>query len=157
MRYLPGLLLLAACGNSPADVTGTYTTNLTNHDNGCSFTNWTVGNVTQGIQFTVTQENDTASASVSGAAGSFLDLWIGAHVFSGSVDGNDVDLTITGSTPHSMGNCAYTLNSELIATLDGNTLNGEVHYLGQTNGGSDCGTLTACVSVQAMNGTRPPP
>ena len=44
-------LLLAACGSSDvptADVSGKYTLSLTKKNNGCAFTNWTVGETTQG-------------------------------------------------------------------------------------------------------------
>lgn len=155
MRYLPALVLLAACGGT-ADVTGTYTVNLTNHANGCAFQNWTVGDVATGIPVTISQDGDSASADVGGGAGGFLQLWLGGKVFNGSVDGSDFTATITGTNPNSSGNCAYTFNATLDATLDGDTLSGVVDYAAQTNNGTDCGALTGCVSEQAMNGTRPP-
>jgi hypothetical protein len=159
MRVYPvlGLMLaVAACSDDPADVEGTYSIAVTNGDNGCELDNWTEGESAQNIQAEITQDGDSASASVGGITGGVLDFWLGGHVFTGTVDGTDLVLTLTGNNPLSEGNCAYTFDAVLDGAITGDVITGEIRYEAQTNGGTDCGTLTGCASVQAFNGTRPP-
>ena len=151
-----GALVVAACGDDPVDVTGSYTVALTNRENGCNFQNWAVGDTTQGVGVDITQSADQASASVQGVAGGFLDLWLGGHVFSGTVDGNDVRLTIVGTRAGSMGACAFTYDAEITGTLTGDALQGNLRYKAKTNGAPDCGALTGCESRQEFSGARPP-
>ena len=155
-RFLWFSLLLAACSDDPADVTGNYTVAVTNGDNGCALDNWTEGESANGIVVDITQDGSSASAEVSGATGTVLDLWLGGSVFTGSVDGNDFLMTITGSRALSMGNCAYTMDAVLDGAISGDTISGNISYEAQTNDGTDCGTLTGCATVQAFTGVRPP-
>jgi len=146
----------SACGDDPADVAGAYTVNVTNGANGCAFANWTVGASSSNIAVTVAQDGPAATASVGGLTGNFLDAWLGGHVFSGTVDGDQLDLTLIGTRAGSMGSCAYTFNAVIAARSSGDVLTGEIRYQAQTNGGLDCAALTGCASVQAFNGARPP-
>ena len=152
---LGAALALAACGGD-ADVTGDYSVAVTNGANGCDLANWTEGSSAQNISVQITQDGDSVSADVGGATRVVLDLWLGGHVFTGTVDGDDLSLRLTGSNAQSSGNCAYTYDAVLDATVDGDTLTGTIRYEAQTNGGTDCGTLTGCATVQDFNGTRPP-
>lgn len=152
------VLCCAACGgDDPADVHGTYTIALTNRENGCGLTNWTEGNVAQGVMVEIGQDGSAMSADVKGLAGSALDFLLGAHVFTGSVDGASITATITGTRAMSQGACAYTYDAELTADLTGDALNGAVIYRARTNDAADCGTLTGCSSRQEFAGARPPP
>lgn len=146
----------AGCASDPADVAGSYTIALTNRENGCNLGNWTVGAQSQGVPVTITQSGATASADVGGLARVALDLVLANHVYTGDVDGNDMTLKIIGSRAGQQGTCAYTLNSQIDATLSGDALAGTIKYSAATNGNTDCGTLTGCVSTQDFNGTRPP-
>jgi len=153
---LAPLLVLAACSDDPANVEGTYSIAVTNGDNGCELDNWTEGESAQNIAVELTQDGESASADVMGVTGGILDLWLGGHVFTGAVDGTDVNLTLTGSRALSEGNCAYTFDAVLDGSISGDVITGELRYEAQTNGGTDCGALTGCSTVQAFNGTRPP-
>lgn len=149
------LTVLVGCG-STADVAGEYTIALTNRANGCMFDNWTEGDTTTGVALTVTQNGEAVTASVGGVSGAALDLVLASHEFIGSIDGEHMDLRITGERAASMGACAYTLNADVAADIDGDTLTGTITYRPQTNGASDCNYLNTCSNVQAFNGTRPP-
>jgi len=151
------LVLLSSCGGGdPADFTGSYSLNLTNRENGCGFDNWTEGQMSSNIAVTVTQDGAEVQASAEGLVGLFLDLVLGAHVFAGDADGNDVVLELFGTRSVVQGNCSYTLNAVLDGELDGDILVGEIRYQSQTNGSPDCGSIEGCVSRQDFNGARPP-
>ncbi len=159
MRTFPFWLigLVASCGDSPPeDVAGTYTINLTNGANGCNLENWTEGNTSSGIPVVITQADATASAEVMGLAAVALDVALAGHVFTGDVDGDDLNLAITGTRSATSGNCTYTYNALLDATLAGDVLTGTISYQAATNDNSDCAALEGCASVQNFNGTRPP-
>jgi hypothetical protein len=150
------LVVAAACGDDPADVAGTFTLSLTNRDNGCNIANWTTGPIAGTVPLVVTQSGSSASAEVQGLARAALDALVGGHVFTGSVDGADLSLTIVGTRAASQGACAYTMDADLEATLTGDNLAGSVLYRARTNGATDCGALTGCVSQQDFAGARPP-
>jgi hypothetical protein len=156
LAALATLAFVAACGSDPVDAAGDYSLALTNRDNGCEFANWMVGNTASNVAFTITQDGDAATGTVGGLAGGFLDVALGDHVFSGPIDGNDLDLTLYGSRATSSGNCTYTINAEISAQLDGDVLTGAIDYRSATNGNPDCGAIEGCVSRQDFNGTRPP-
>ncbi|MBP9085499.1 MAG: hypothetical protein KBG15_05235 [Kofleriaceae bacterium] len=159
VTFFAGLVLsggLTGCSSDPADVAGAFSISLTNRENGCALTNWTVGAQSQGVPVTITQNGATASADVGGVGRIALDLLLGNHVYQGDVDGSDIALKILGSRAGLQGTCAYTLNSQIDATLAGDALAGTIKYTAATNGNADCGTLTGCVSTQDFNGTRPP-
>lgn len=150
------LAALAACGGDPVDAEGTYTVSVTNRDNGCNFALWTIGNSATNIGVTINQEGEDANADVMGLTGNFLDAVLGSHVFQGKVDGDELDLRITGTAQHTTGNCVdHTINARLLATLDGDVLVGRISYT-IVGAGSTCAPYDGCVSYQDMNGTRPP-
>lgn len=159
MRILATLFgLLAACGSSdPADVAGEYTIALTNRDNGCELANWTVGAQSTGVTVTITQEGSRATADVTGGGGLILDAVLGASVYTGEVDGNELLLELFGTRSQMRGNCTLTFNSEIDATLAGDALAGRIDYKAATNDNPDCAAVEGCVSFQEFNGTRPPP
>jgi hypothetical protein len=146
---------LMSCSD-PADVAGAFSISITNRENGCNLNPWTVGSQSTGVPVTITQSGSTASADVGGLARVALDLSLGAHVYQGEVDGNSLALKIQGTRAGQQGNCAYTLNSAIDATIDKDSLVGTIKYGAATNGNSDCAALTNCVSSQDFNGTRPP-
>jgi hypothetical protein len=166
MTYRTWLLValctpVAACGgdDDPVDVAGDYSVAITNRDNGCDLQPWAVGDSNSGIAVTITQDakdKGTASATVGGLAGVFLTAAVGGNQFTGSVDGDELDLKLLGTTSHSKGNCTYTYNAVISGVLAGDALTGKISYQAATNNGPDCGALTGCSSVQDFNGTRPP-
>jgi hypothetical protein len=151
-------LCLASCGEDPEDVAGEYSINLTNGENGCNFDNWTVGESTTNIPLTITQDGGHATATLGGAVAVYLDLALGSHVYSGSVDGSHLSLAIYGTRSATTGSCAYTVNSFVEADLDveNDLLAGTVRYDAATNGSPDCGSIQGCSTRQSFNGLRPP-
>ena len=156
MKRLCCLALLAGCSSSPVAAAGTYSISLTNGANGCNITGYTVGNQATGIPVVITQSGDAATATVNGLAAADLDVDLGTNVFPGTVDGDNLDFKAQGTVAKMSGNCAFTYNGEIAATLDGDTLTGQVRYTSATNNNSDCATLQGCSTVQDFNGTRPP-
>ena len=151
-------VLTLGCGNDddePADFRGAYTVAVTNRDNPCGFPAWTVGSTLSGVPFNVTQSGSTVSGDVGGFALPVYDGLLGSHTFTGTGSGNALSMGITGTATQAEGTtCTFTVNASLAATLDGDTLSGNVTYSKVTKSGT-C-TNPTCRSVQAFNGTRPP-
>ena len=156
MKQLICLALLAACSTTPVDASGQYTIAVTNRDNGCTFSNYTVGAMSSGINVTIQQQASQANADVMGATAVLLDFALGSHTFSGAVDGSSLDLTIVGTRPTTTGNCTYTYNATIAASLNGDVLTGRIEYRAASNHNSDCGAIDGCLTYQDFNGTRPP-
>jgi hypothetical protein len=158
MRILATLLpSLLACGSDgPADVAGTYSVALTNRDNGCNLMNWTVGEQNSNIPVVIAQDGAEVTADVQAGAGFILDLALGSSIYAGEVEGNDLSLEIFGNRSQTQGNCTFTFNSDIEASVEGDTLTGVINYRAATVGNPDCAPLEGCVSFQEFNGTRPP-
>lgn len=146
---------VAACGGD-ANVEGDYSISITNRDNGCMFGNWNVGDTAAGIPVVIDQTESQVTATVEGLAGVSLGINFGSNVYEGDVDGDDIFLELFGSRAQSQGNCAFTYNSVIDASINGDVLNGRIEYRTATNGNPDCAELQNCVSFQDFNGTRPP-
>ena len=157
MLVITGLAAVAGCGgDDPIDVTGDYTVAVTSGENGCEFPSWNEGQSQANIPVSITQNDESANATVEGAVGTWLNLVLGDDSFVGTVDGGHLALRLTGTTMAAQGTCDYTIDAIIHADLDGDFLEGEIHYEPQTDGSDDCGILETCTSVQAFNGTRPP-
>jgi hypothetical protein len=78
-------------------------------------------------------------------------------VFTGTVDGDELDMQIIGNRSSTEGGCSWTLTVRSTATLDGDALSGTIDYTAVTNGHADCAAKKDCHTKQAFNGTRPPP
>jgi hypothetical protein len=156
MKRLLGIAVLVGCGGSdPVDAEGTYSVGITNRENGCNFSSWTVGEMTSGIPVVITQNGSAAIAEVQGLAAIALDLRLGSHSFSGDVDGNHLDLLLAGTRSMTTGNCTYTYDGRIDANLIGDALSGNIYYTSAGNGHSDCAALE-CTSRQEFSGSRPP-
>jgi hypothetical protein len=97
------------------------------------------------------------TANVTGFGAAFgLDLLLGSHMFTGTVDGDHLDLKIMGTNAQQSGNCTFTYTGQIDATANGDTLSGRINYTPATNGNSDCAAIAGCVTYQEFNGSRPP-
>jgi hypothetical protein len=156
MRRLFLLITLVGCSSSPVDVTGDYSVQITNGANGCNFSNYNVGDTAMDIPVTITQNGDTATATVTGVTGDYLNLVLGANAFAGSVDGSSLDLTLDGTRSTTSGNCTFTYNASISADLNADSLSGNINYTPDPNTNSDCASIEGCVTTQALAGSRPP-
>ena len=156
MRRFLAFAILAGCSSSPVDVAGDYTVAVTERDNGCNLQNWTVGMSYTGIQVTITQSSSNATATVMGLGGLGIGGVFGSNVFTGSVNGDTMDLKLLGTKANNTGNCTFTYNGEITGTLTGDTLAGRLNIVGAGNGNPDCTGITGCVTFEDFNGTRPP-
>jgi hypothetical protein len=158
MKRAIWLALVIGCSSSPANVAGTYTVAGTDEANGCMIGgNWTQNATFTGVLVTITQNGADATAMVTGAGSLGLDALLGTSTFTGSVDGDVLDVTATGTVAQHSGNCTYTFNVTIRGTLSGNSLGGSIDYTAATNNDSDCSTIQGCTSTQNFNGSRPPP
>ncbi len=157
MRFASLLFACAlGCSTDPANVEGNYSMNITDRDNGCNFPNWTSGNSVPNIGVTITQQGSNVTATVNGLVGLFVAGSLGSSAYSGSIDGNELELEILGTKSMNMGNCTFTYNSRIVGTASGDAMEGRVEYRAAGNGNPDCATITGCLSYQDFNGTRPP-
>lgn len=150
------LLVLAACGETTADVAGDYTVNVTNGANGCMVEGWMEGDTASNISLVITQDGSSITGTVGGLTGAWLELVLGSRVFTGSVEGSDIAMTLYGTRSAMDGNCTYTVNATAIGEVDGDFLDGTILYEAATNGNPDCSELEDCQTVQSFNGSRPP-
>lgn len=156
--FVGSLVILGACASDPVQVGGDYTVGVTDRDNGCNFENWTVGAMNSGIPISISQNGTKVTATVNGLTGAYLNVIFGTMAYDGTVDGSALDLELQGSHALTKGNCAYTFNSQIIATANGDLITGKINYLPATNGNSDCTTMMieGCLSYQDFTGSRPP-
>ena len=154
------LVCALGCGGGDGDTvdaSGDYTLAVTNGDNDCGYQGWTEGEQASGIPFIVTQDDDdNVTATIDGLAGAWVGLVLGSRMFEGEVSGSRLELTLFGTNSYNDGGCTYTVNGEVLATLNDDALEGTISYVPSTNDSPDCGTLNDCASVQEFNGTRPP-
>lgn len=153
------LLVLSGCGGDdappPADVHGNYTMTVTNGPSSCPLPNWNQGAVTQNIPFTVTQNGSSASADVGGAGALFLNVYCGTAHLEGTVTGSDMNLHLRGNNSFSTGSCAFTVDANLVATLQNDALSGSIVYAPNPNMSPDCATIQSCSARMNFNGVRP--
>lgn len=157
MKRFLGLALLAlGCGGDPVDAEGTWTLSGTNRTNDCMIPNWTVGETFSNVTLVVTQSGEAANADVTGGGGFYLDVLLGGDdIFTGTVDGDELDLARQGTRSMTQGNCTYTYNAQLLMAVDGDVMTGRINYRSAHNNNSDCAAIT-CLSYQDLTGTRPP-
>jgi len=154
-----GLSAASGCGSDdpppPADVHGSYTLTVTNGPSTCPLPGWTVDAETPNIPFTVIQNGSSVSANVGGLGAAFLNLYCGNAHLEGSVVGPDMNLHLAGTQPLSSGSCAFTIDANLVATLQGDDLTGSISYTPNTNTSADCAAVRSCTARMDFNGTRP--
>jgi hypothetical protein len=154
---------LGACGDddddTPLDVEGDYTLAVTNRDNGCEFEGWVEGDSATGVRLVLTQDGNEVTGELPlWRGGTRLEYWLGtgASQPEGTLRRNRITLSVYGERAWQQGNCAYTINATIDATLTGDLLEGHIDYTAATNDNPDCGELEGCISRQDFNGTRPP-
>lgn len=149
-------LCIAACSSDDVNAAGDYTVTITNGNNGCKLPSWTTGDIGTAT-VTLTQSQSNVTAVVGGVARFALDLGLGGHSFTGKITGSDLDLHLFGTRSNTEGNCTYTLNAEIRAVVNGNTLTGQIDYTSATNSNPDCSTIQSCDSFQDLSGSRMSP
>jgi hypothetical protein len=154
--FILAVLAGACSSDSAANVAGTYTIALTIQQNECGILGNDPGTSSSGVTVVVTQEGSKVTAQVQGAAALGLGLATGSATFTGTVSGNSLDLSISGTVSGSSGTCAFTRNAHLVGTVAGDVLTGSVTYSFATNKTADCGIRDTCQDIQVFNGTRPP-
>ena len=133
------LALLGALGcgggdGDAVDASGEYTLAVTNGDNDCGFQNWTEGESSSGVPFSVVQnDDDEVTATIEGLAGGWVALVLGSRTFEGDVAGSRLDLTLFGTNSFNDAGCTYTVNGNVLATLNDDALEGTIDELRATN------------------------
>src|SRR6476661_6480744 len=116
MKRVIWLAFVVGCSSSPANVAGDYSVAVTNETDSCQL-GWTVGMSNTGVQVTITQSGANATAVVMGGGGIALDVALGTNSFTGTVDGDSMDLNAVGTAAKTMGNCTYTYDGEIVASI----------------------------------------
>src|SRR5262245_21693770 len=114
---LAAVVAVASCGGSSfqgtpvtSDIGCGYTATVTSGNNGCQFSNWTMGSTTQDVHLNVQQTGGTATATVTGVAGLVFDVILGGTpTFQGTVSGDTFDLVAVGTNSSNDGQCSYTI------------------------------------------------
>lgn len=150
---------VAGCGSDDdagfsRDLSGDYSVNVTNGPSSCE-QDWTEGETSTGIPFTIDQEGDSVTGRVEGGVAVLLALVIGTNEFEGTIDGNAFSMVAYGTIPRVEGNCTYTLNATLEGSIHDDAVEGSIVYAPATNSNPDCDAVE-CSSVQNFTGSRPP-
>jgi len=153
--WIAWVALLGAAACSDDYVAGNYNAQLTNRSDGCSLGLTSGQNAS--ANFTVTQSGSDVTFEVKDLAGLFLAAQVGSATLTGGVDGDDISVGRNGTIKSTVGGCEYTINAEIKASQDGDSMKGRVEYRAATNGNADCGSRKGCLTVQDFNATRPPP
>jgi hypothetical protein len=147
--------ILAGCGSDPVDAEGNWTVSITNRADDCNI-GWTEGQSSNNVTVNITQNDDAIIVDVTGLGGGVLNLFLGGDdVFSGTVDGDQIEAVREGTNARTMGNCTYTYNATITADINGDTMMGSLTYRPADNGNSDCAAIQ-CENVQDFSGNRPP-
>jgi hypothetical protein len=159
---LVGLVSLgfSACGGSsdPVNFNGTYTTTLTNSDNGCQLANWKANEVTENVQIVATTDplnTKSVLVKVEGLTGAWLELVVGSRMFISTSDGNALSGVLLGRESTDKG-CMQTIRIRLNATLKTDTLEGTLTYGFDVKNPEACGIKATCTNQQTLKGLRPP-
>lgn len=145
-----------AVPDAPSSVpAGIYNLVLTNQENGCDIDGWVTG-VTANLAVKISAMESRLAAEAMGSAAMLLMGWLGAHTFTGPLQGGRLDLTLMGTKPISKPGCVYTFDLTLDALLEGDRLGGSMFYRARTNAGAGCGALNGCVSRQELRGVKSP-
>jgi hypothetical protein len=122
------IALAAACSSAPANVAGTYSASITQGSDGCQVATVMEGTVTPGTIMTITQSGGDLQLAATGALQGTLDQIVGTYVFSGSIDGNSLQLAINGAHTRSVDGCVFDLDAVITASAGGNQLSGALAY-----------------------------
>jgi hypothetical protein len=157
------LCVVAACTSPPAIVGGEYEGSATDGANGCSLQGWVEGQ-SYPAYIDIEQEGSTANASLSGFSSPIL-----VTGYTGTIDGNSLQLMAVGTSTMQLGNCTYTYSAEVKATfynsnhefscpdgalaIEGSAFNlvGRISYTAAGDNASDCKSIENCDSYQDLN------
>jgi hypothetical protein len=152
-------LLVSCDSESPIpNVAGTYTINLTVTKLDCAILPSPIGTENTGVSVVFTQDpadKKKVTATVQGAIGLALNVFVGSDSFTGTLTGNSLDLALEGKSKLSADACAYSQNARLKATVNKEFLSGTITYSYATNKASDCGIKDTCTDEQTVTGSRP--
>jgi hypothetical protein len=140
----------------PADVHGNYTLTVTNGPSSCPLQNWNQNAITPNIPFNVVQNGSSVTADVGGLGAAFLSVYCGNSHLEGQVVGSELQLHLAGTRSLSSGSCAFTIDANIVATVQGDAINGSIGYVPNTNSSTDCAAVQSCSARMNFNGTRPP-
>jgi hypothetical protein len=154
---------LGACSDTPANVAGTYAVTLTDGSDGCQVFEGQLPMAQSTITVAITQTGSQIQADVEGDGEPQLMALVGTHVFTGTVDGDTLQLAITGAFTRTIEGCNYKLDAVIAAAVDGARFSGSLSYRAVSedptcmqfnDAGSSVTGATACDSDQSMSGEK---
>jgi len=142
--------------SSSFDVSGQYSVNITNGQNGCAFGNWTPGASSSGIPLAITQSGQQVVATIGGTTGDYVNFFCGSKEFVGMIVAGGFEARLACTKTFTQQTCIYRVIADAKAQVRGDVVTGTLDYTTATNSDSTCGTLVNCHSSQNFNGARPP-
>ncbi len=160
---------IGACSTPTSNVNGTYDLTLTQGSDACHVGTAGEGGVTTGSTLTIETRMDRHQGliprTLGGTNASMLMTLVGNTTFTGTIDGDGIQMTISGEFTRMIDTCNYNLDSVITATAssDGKTLFGALDYL-EVSSDAEC-TITndagsaitgaiACTTPLSLSGTR---
>jgi hypothetical protein len=155
----------AACSTPTANVNATYDVTLTQGSDGCGVATAMEGVATTGSTLAFVQTGGDLQATLGGTNAMMLKTLVGNTVFTGTIDGDGIQMTISGEFTRMIDDCNYILDAVVTATAssDGATLFGSLSYREVSSDAScvvtnDAGSATtgavACTTDLSLSGTR---
>jgi hypothetical protein len=155
---LSAFAFTCACSSTPTNFAGTYSIITTQNADDCGLPGWQAGNTSSTFAVVFTQDGTNATLTVQGLLATALDLYVGTHVFSGSVSGNTFTSEYVGSKTATDGACSYTLNIAISTSLDSNNvISGTLTITPVTNNDASCGAKNLCNNTETVSGNRTSP
>lgn len=136
----------------PVQLAGRYTLVIKAGANGCSFASWNEGSL--GVADVVLLEGSPGvQATVEGLAALTFGLLLGRTDLAGVISGRTLSLSSAGTTRAELNGCSYTIDANVEATIEGDTLQGVITYSRNLGDKAECAAY-ACTSVSPFTGLR---
>jgi hypothetical protein len=142
-----------------ANLDGRWNFSFENIENGCEFSEWTIGERIT-VPFLLFQKERDLTARADGFAGLALSIGLGTPNFSGTVVGRTLRLQALSTTEFpGSGACAYLLRVTVEGQANGDFIDEGVVIWepAQDNGHPDCERSRGCESIQTFRGVREGP
>lgn len=132
---------------APVNVSGAWVGTATNASNSCPG-DFKVGE-TSAVNANVTQDGKAVSIKVAGSVGFWVNFFVGADTFTGTIEGTKLDATLLGSKELKEGLCVYKVTAIMSGSADNAKMSGTVTYKPNVVSG-DCALVRDCSRSQTF-------
>lgn len=140
-----------------ARVAGAWNISIKNEKDTCMFDGWMPGSVNS-LELKIDQFGDDQgdiNAQLQGLLGFVFWAGVGTATLTGTISGEDLDLTLLGTKDEMLRGCTFRREIRVKVKSKADRLtNGRLTHVLRATGASTCETLNACEAIQTFDGTR---